>query len=71
LIVFATLFLSWGGHKSILFENHIDLFTGVQFSVDKPKALGNMTDIIYALNVYLTGDAGDKTIQVTGFIEEE
>lgn len=55
----------------ILFENHIDLFTGVQFSVDKPKALGNMTDIIYALNVYLTGDAGDKTIQVTGFIEEE
>jgi hypothetical protein len=43
----------------------------IQFEMKKPKSLHRMANLTYALNTYLTGDEGHKTISISGIIDEE
>jgi hypothetical protein len=43
----------------------------IQFDLQKPKSLYRMADLTYALNTYLTGDEGHKTISISGIIDNE
>jgi hypothetical protein len=43
----------------------------IQFDLKKPKSLYRMANLTYALNTYLTGDEGYKTISISGIIDEE
>ena len=43
----------------------------IQFKIKKPKSLYRMANLTYALNTYLTGDEGHKTISISGIIDNE
>jgi hypothetical protein len=43
----------------------------IQFDLKKPKSLHRMANLTYALNTYLTGDEGHKTISISGIIDNE
>ena len=47
----------------------IALRSRIQILVEKPSVFHNTPDILYALRLYLTGDSGAKTVQVTGVRE--
>lgn len=40
--------------------------SGVRLKIDKPEALSNMSDLAYALDLYLNGDKKAAYIEVVG-----
>jgi len=48
-----------------MFENNQTIKTRITFNLDKPKSLNKTPDLLYALRLYLTGEDGANTIQVT------
>ena len=47
------------------------IISRIQFEMKKPDSLYKMSDLAYAINTYLTGDEGYKTISISGIIDEE
>lgn len=45
-------------------KNNGSVRSFIKFDLNKPETLKNMSDLAYALNVYLTGDEGANLIQV-------
>lgn len=46
-------------------EKNITIKTRITFNLNKPKALNKTHDLLYALRLYLTGDGGANSIEVT------
>jgi len=47
-------------------DKGLDVNSFVRIQVDKPQAFYKTPDLLYALRMYLTGDSGANSIQVTG-----
>lgn len=52
-------------------DNDLDVWSRVSLKIDKPDAFQNTPNLLYALRMYLTGDSGANTIQVTGVNDED
>ena len=51
-------------------DSDIALNSRVAFQLNKPKELHKMSDILYALSLYLTGSSGANSIVVSGVIDD-
>lgn len=56
---------------STLGKNKIKLKSRISLQIEKPKELQNTPDLLYALQMYLTGNSGANTISVTNIKEED
>jgi hypothetical protein len=54
----------------ILNEKQLTLQSRLQLKIDKPKEYKNVPDLIYALQVYLSGEKGTNTIRIIGVKED-
>jgi len=52
-------------------DRKLDVWSRVSLQIDKPKGFHYTPDLLYALRMYLTGDSGANTIQVTGVSDED
>jgi hypothetical protein len=56
---------------ALINKHNLTIRSRIQFDLKKPKSLHRMANLTYALNTYLTGDEGYKTISISGIIDEE
>ena len=56
---------------ALINKHDLTIRSRIQFDLKKPKSLHRMANLTYALNTYLTGDEGYKTISISGIIDEE
>ena len=43
----------------------------ISLQIEKPEMFRNTPDLLYALRMYLTGDSGADTIDITGVSDED
>ena len=55
----------------VLFVHHLKLDTRISLNIDKPEQVGNMSDLLYALRLYLSGDDGANTIAISEVGDDE
>ena len=53
-----------------VFDENIKIKTRITFNLSKPKSLDKTPDLLYALRLYLTGDDGANSIEVTEVSDE-
>ena len=58
-------------NDALINQHNQTINSRIQFDLEKPKSLYRMGDLAYALNTYLTGDEGHKTISISGIIDNE
>ena len=54
----------------LLQEKHIKLTSRIELEIDKPEHLHKTPDLLYALNMYLTGDSGANAIVIKGISDD-
>ena len=55
----------------IVIDSDIELKSRISLQIEKPEMFRNTPDLLYALRMYLTGDAGANTIVITGVSDED
>ena len=55
----------------IVIDSDIELKSRISLRLDKPEMFRNTPDLLYALQMYLTGDSGANAIAITGVSDEE
>ena len=54
----------------VIIQKRLSLRSRVLLQIDKPQRFSKVPDLLYALNLYLTGDSGAGAVVVTGVDEE-
>ncbi|MDD4180928.1 MAG: hypothetical protein PHE87_04815, partial [Victivallaceae bacterium] len=55
----------------IVIDSDIELKSRISLQIEKPEMFDNTPDLLYALQMYLTGDSGANTIVITGVSDED
>ena len=53
-----------------MIDNNIGLQSRINLQIEKPKIFLNTPDLLYALRMYLTGDAGASAIGITSVSDD-
>ena len=56
--------------SKIVIESDIELKSRISLQIDKPEMFSNSPDLLYALRMYLTGDAGASSIGITSVSDD-
>lgn len=56
--------------SKLLVKNNIELRSRIKLQIEKPE-YDNTPDLLYALRMFLTGDSGANTIQITGITDDD
>ncbi|MCL7678634.1 hypothetical protein M8369_32190, partial [Klebsiella pneumoniae] len=54
----------------LVIDNNIGLQSRINLQIEKPKIFLNTPDLLYALRMYLTGDAGASAIGITSVSDD-
>lgn len=54
----------------IVFDSGINLKSRINLQIEKPEMFRNTPDLLYALRMYLTGDAGASVIGITSVLDD-
>lgn len=52
------------------YEKKLELKSRINLKFEKPAMFEKTPDLLYALRMYLTGDSGANTIQITAIDDE-
>ena len=56
--------------SEVVRKNDIELKSRIGLQIEKPEMFRNTPDLLYALNMYLTGESGANTIVITGVSDD-
>ncbi|MDW1604645.1 MULTISPECIES: hypothetical protein [Vibrio] len=56
--------------SKIVIESDIELKSRISLQIEKPEMFRNTPDLLYALRMYLTGDAGASSIGITSVSDD-
>lgn len=54
----------------IVIDSDIELKSRISLQIEKPEMFRNTPDLLYALRMYLTGDAGARSISIASVLDE-
>lgn len=56
--------------SKIVIDSDIELKSRISLQIEKPETFRNTPDLLYALQMYLTGDSGANSISISGVSDE-